>query len=225
MTTRQVEEASGNADRQPEPTGAESELIAVRSQTPGAAIQIKAFFHQRFEVKKHDATNLHYDLRLAWNGVMKSWALHEGPTLCAGERREAVEMPDHSKRSMDFEGVIPAPRYGAGIVMQWDAGLWEPHPSCMDVDAALRNGFLKIVLYGKKLKGHWTLTRIGGGGEKRRKPIWHFIKEADVFARSSEDRCILEEEPNSSRSGRNLEEIRWEWDHGRARGELQPTLF
>lgn len=116
-----------------------------------------------FCVQKHLASHLHYDLRLEWNGVLLSWAVPKGPSLDARDKRLAMHVEDHPIEYGTFEGVIPE-GYGAGIVMLWDQGTWEPESD--DVDAALKKGDLKFTLNGYKLKGSWVLVRTHGYGQR-----------------------------------------------------------
>src|SRR5580658_3084879 len=113
-----------------------------------------------FVIQKHAATNLHYDFRLGWNGVLKSWACAKGPSYNVKDRRLAVQVEDHPIDYGGFEGIIPAGQYGGGTVMLWDQGTWHPQDESKDVDAALRDGHLKFVLEGTKLKGKWALIRM-----------------------------------------------------------------
>src|ERR671923_642161 len=113
-----------------------------------------------FCVQKHLASHLHYDFRLEHNGVLLSWAVPKGPSLNTKDKRLAMKVEDHPFDYGEFEGVIPE-GYGAGIVMLWDRGTWEPESE--DVDAALKKGDLKFRLNGYKLKGSWVLVRTGGG--------------------------------------------------------------
>ena len=106
-----------------------------------------------FCVQKHLASHLHYDFRLEWNGVLLSWAVPKGPSIDPKDKRLAMQTEDHPYDYGMFEGVIPE-GYGAGIVMLWDYGTWEPESE--DVDAALRKGDLKFRLNGYKLKGSWV---------------------------------------------------------------------
>jgi bifunctional non-homologous end joining protein LigD len=92
-----------------------------------------------FCIQKHAASHLHYDFRLGWNGVLKSWACVKGPSYFTGDRRLAVQVEDHPMEYGGFEGIIPAGQYGGGTVMLWDQGTWEPQAG-QDVDAGLRNG-------------------------------------------------------------------------------------
>ena len=107
-------------------------------------------------MQKHLASHLHYDLRLEWNGVLLSWAVPKGPSIDPQDKRLAMHVEDHPIEYGTFEGVIPE-GYGAGIVMLWDQGTWEPETE--DVDASLRKGDLKFRLNGFKLKGSWVLVR------------------------------------------------------------------
>jgi bifunctional non-homologous end joining protein LigD len=157
-----------------------------------------------FVVQKHAATRLHYDFRLAWNGVLKSWAVTKGPSYFPGDKRLAVQVEDHPLAYGSFEGVIPKGQYGGGTVMVWDRGTWEPHG---DVDAGLKNGNLKFALHGEKLKGNWALIRMSGRAAGKDKPNWLLIKEHDAEERGADDEPITEEAPDSVASGRTMEEI------------------
>jgi bifunctional non-homologous end joining protein LigD len=117
-----------------------------------------------FCVQKHLASHLHYDLRLEHDGVLLSWAVPKGPSLDPKTKRLAMHVEDHPIEYGEFEGVIPE-GYGAGIVMLWDCGTWEPQVE--EVDAALEKGDLKFTLNGYKLKGSWVLVRTGGYGRSR----------------------------------------------------------
>jgi bifunctional non-homologous end joining protein LigD len=140
-----------------------------------------------FCVQKHLASHLHYDFRLEWKGVLLSWAVPKGPSLNTADKRLAMQTEDHPIDYGTFEGVIPE-GYGAGIVMLWDRGTWEPESE--DVDAALKKGDLKFTLNGYKLKGSWVLVRTGGYGRSsgsRQAPgeqgrSWLLIKHRDDWA-------------------------------------------
>jgi len=190
----------------------------IRAQNYAAARQ------RLFIIKKHDATHLHYDFRLGHNGVLKSWAVPDGPSYWPGNQHEAIQVEDHRREYAFFEGVIPE-GYGAGIVMLWDWGIWEPLPSCTDVDVSLRNGLLKFTLHGVRLKGMWELTRVKRSSGNRRKPVRMLAKKQDSFARSETAKSILEEAPNSISTGKTLEEIAESWNRGRSKNELQGKLF
>src|SRR5580704_9980416 len=166
-----------------------------------------------FVIQKHAASHLHYDFRLGWNGVLKSWAVTKGPSYVTADKRLAVQVEDHPMEYGGFEGIIPKGQYGGGTVMVWDQGTWEPQAVSADVDAALRAGSLKFILHGEKLKGKWALIRMGGKAANEKKPNWLLIKEHDEYERSSDDPPITEAEPNSAVTGRSLEEIAKSEDH------------
>ncbi len=130
-----------------------------------------------FCVQKHLASHLHYDFRLEWNGVLLSWAVPKGPSIDPKDKRLAMQTEDHPYDYGMFEGVIPE-GYGAGIVMLWDYGTWEPESE--DVDAALRKGDLKFRLNGYKLKGSWVIVKTHGYGGAPNS--WLLIKHRDDWA-------------------------------------------
>lgn len=136
-----------------------------------------------FCVQKHLASHLHYDLRLEWNGVLLSWAVPKGPSIDSRDKRLAMHVEDHPLEYGTFEGVIPE-GYGAGIVMLWDVGTWEPE---VDVDAAFRKGDLKFRLNGYKLKGSWVLVKTRGfgpstGSGQAASNSWLLIKHKDDWS-------------------------------------------
>ena len=155
-----------------------------------------------FVVQKHRATQLHYDFRLEWNGVLLSWAVPKGPSLDPSVKRLAMQVEDHPIEYATFEGVIPEGEYGGGTVMVWDQGTWEAEQP--DPDQALEKGDFKFTLHGQKLKGSWVLVRTRGFGGSSGKPSWLLIKHRDPYA-STED--IAADEPRSAVSGRLLAEI------------------
>src|ERR1700753_726312 len=136
-----------------------------------------------FVIQKHAASHLHYDFRLGWNGVLKSWAVAKGPSYVTANKRLAVRVEAHPVDYGGFEGIIPKGQYGGGTVMVWDQGTWEPQAGYTDVDAGLREGSLKVIMYGTQRKGRWTLVRRGGNPANERKPNWLLIKEHDDFER------------------------------------------
>lgn len=159
----------------------------------------------RFVVQKHDASRLHYDFRLEHEGTLKSWAVPKGPSLDPKERRLAVEVEDHPLDYGGFEGTIPQGEYGGGTVLLWDRGTWHPDD---DPRAGLRAGRLKFRLDGEKLRGGWTLVRMADKpGRPAGKPNWLLIKEKDEEARAGAARDILDERPESVKSGRDLPAI------------------
>jgi bifunctional non-homologous end joining protein LigD len=157
-----------------------------------------------FVIQKHAATRLHYDFRLAWDGVLKSWAITKGPSYVPVDKRLAVQVEDHPAEYGGFEGIIPKGQYGGGTVMLWDRGTWEPH---VDVDEGLQKGSLKFALHGQKLKGNWALVRMGGRAANASKPNWLLIKEHDEYERGPDDEPITEEAPDSVSTGRTIDEI------------------
>lgn len=158
-----------------------------------------------FVIQKHAATHLHYDFRLGWNGVLKSWAVAKGPSYFPGDKRLAVQVEDHPLEYGGFEGIIPKGQYGGGTVMLWDQGTWEPH---VDVDEGLRKGSLKFAMHGEKMKGNWALVRMGPRpGERPGKPNWLLIKEHDALERSPNEKPITEEAPDSALTGRDIDAI------------------
>ena len=172
-------------DRTPEPRGGET-------ATEG----------RLFVVQKHAARRLHYDLRLQFGEVLKSWAVTRGPSLDPADRRLAVHVEDHPLEYGSFEGTIPKEEYGAGAVIVWDRGTWVP---VGESEEGYRNGRLKFRLAGEKLRGGWMLVRLNRRGE--RTDNWLLIKERDVFARPGEGDAILEQAPASVLSGRLVESL------------------
>jgi bifunctional non-homologous end joining protein LigD len=166
-----------------------------------------------FVIQKHAATRLHYDFRLGWNGVLKSWAVAKGPSYVTSDKRLAVQVEDHPIDYGGFEGIIPKGQYGGGTVMLWDTGTWEPQPGHNDVDEGLRTGSLKFILHGTKMKGKWALIRMGGKAANEKKSNWLLIKEHDDYERSPSDPAITEEKSNSVLTKRSLEQIASQEDH------------
>ncbi len=163
-----------------------------------------------FVIQKHAATRLHYDFRLGWQGVLKSWAVAKGPSYYPGDKRLAVQVEDHPMEYGGFEGTIPKGQYGGGTVMVWDQGTWEPQE---DAEQGFKTGRLKFVLHGQKLKGKWTLVRMGGRAAREAKPNWLLIKEHDEFERSDDEEPITESAPDSVVTGRDIEAIGAQEDH------------
>jgi len=134
-----------------------------------------------FVVQRHAATRLHYDFRLELDGVLKSWAVPKEPVPAPGQKRLAVQVEDHPIEYGGFAGVIPAGHYGAGRVEIWDRGWWEP---LGDPRAAYREGSLKFVLHGRRLRGGWALVRMRprAGAPRGGKESWLLIKGRDAPA-------------------------------------------
>src|SRR2546429_8142117 len=146
-------------DRTPEPGG----LVPKSAPKPGGL----------FIVHMHDATRLHWDLRLEMDGVLKSWAVPKGPSANTTDKRLAVKVEDHPLEYGDFEGVIPEGNYGAGTVIVWDRGVWVP---LEDPYEGLEKGKLLFELRGYKLRGRWTLIKL-----KKTEKEWLLIKERDEY--------------------------------------------
>ncbi|CDN55560.1 DNA ligase D [Neorhizobium galegae bv. officinalis bv. officinalis str. HAMBI 1141] len=156
-----------------------------------------------FVIQKHDATRLHYDFRLELDGVLKSWAVTRGPSFVPGEKRLAVHVEDHPLDYGGFEGMIPKGNYGAGAVLLWDRGTWDP---IGDPHKGYKKGHMEFELKGEKLEGRWHLIRMARReGEKREN--WLLVKGEDEFARAEGDKDILDEMPLSVKSGKTLDEI------------------
>ena len=158
-----------------------------------------------YVVQRHDATRLHYDLRLEWGGVMKSWAVTRGPSLDPVDKRLAVEVEDHPIAYNEFEGTIPKGQYGGGTVQIWDRGTWAPDDPAR-VAGDLAAGKLKFTLHGERLHGGFTLVRMRSRAADRDRSNWLLIKEHDDAARPGEGDAVLEAE-TSIVTGRTLVEI------------------
>ena len=149
-----------------------------------------------FVVQKHAARQLHYDFRLEYDGVLKSWAVPKGPSLDPAVKRMAVEVEDHPLEYANFEGDIPAGQYGAGNVIIWDRGIWVPRG---DPGEGLHKGKLEFELRGRKLRGRWALVRIRKrAGEHQ--TSWLLIKGRDADARPEDEYSVIDAQPNSVRT-------------------------
>src|SRR5688572_24800390 len=171
--------AKRSADRSPEPVGTVSPV-------PG----------NLFVVHKHAARNLHFDLRLEMDGVLRSWAVPKGPSYDMNDKRLAVKVEDHPLEYGDFEGIIPSGNYGAGGIIVWDRGEWVP---LEDVREGFEKGKLLFELKGYKLHGKWTLVKI-----KKADKEWLLIKERDGYVRSPGDVFV----ETSVLSGLSVEEVK-----------------
>ncbi|MGE0626291.1 MAG: non-homologous end-joining DNA ligase [Hyphomicrobiaceae bacterium] len=159
--------------------------------------------HLRFVIQKHDATRMHYDLRLEIGDVFKSWAVTRGPSLDPGEKRLAVEVEDHPLEYGDFEGTIPEGEYGGGTVMLWDRGFWVPETDEPPAKS-LQKGELKFAVAGQKLMGGFVLVRLRRkAGDKRNN--WLLIKHKDKWATPGKD--TIQKRMRSVASGRTMAEI------------------
>ena len=170
-----------------------------KTPEPSGATAVAPSKQRRFVIQKHDATRLHYDLRLEFDGVFKSWAVTKGPSLNPHDKRLAVEVEDHPLDYGDFEGTIPEGQYGGGSVMLWDRGTWESD----DAEAGFKKGDLKFTLHGDKLHGSWVLVRMRNRGSEKR-TNWLLIKHRDEYASDDED--VLGED-KSVASDRAMEQI------------------
>ncbi|WP_295852833.1 DNA ligase D [uncultured Xylophilus sp.] len=147
-----------------------------------------------FVVQKHDARQLHYDFRLELDGTLKSWAVPKGPSLDPSVKRMAVQVEDHPLSYAGFEGSIPEGHYGAGDVIVWDAGTWQPEGD--DPAADYRRGRLQFTLQGRKLQGRWNLVRMKRRANER-SDSWLLMKDDDAAARATADYDVLAAEPDS----------------------------
>ncbi|MGD2173976.1 MAG: DNA polymerase ligase N-terminal domain-containing protein [Candidatus Brocadiaceae bacterium] len=153
-----------------------------------------------YVIQKHDASRLHYDLRLEYDGVLLSWAVPKGPSLNPADKRLAVRTEDHPLDYANFEGVVPEGEYGGGTVMVWDTGTFG-NIKDIPLAEALAAGHVEVQLHGEKLKGAWALIQMKGRGEKN----WLLVKMKDDHADRETD--VTESLPDSALSGRSLEEI------------------
>lgn len=177
-----------------------------------------------YVIQKHDATRLHYDLRLELDGVMLSWAVTRGPSLVPGDKRLAIHVEDHPIEYNKFEGTIAEGEYGGGTVMIWDRGTWRPE---QDPHRAMQKGHLDFELYGEKLKGRWHLVRMRKRPGERQEP-WLLIKSDDKYARKKSDRDILEQKDRSVATGRTMSQIAGDkkkvWQSNRAKSRAPRTV-
>ena len=168
----------------------------------------------RFVIQKHAATQLHFDLRLELDGVMKSWAVPKGPSADPSVKRLAMQVEDHPISYNTFEGTIPEGEYGGGTVMLWDTGTYTADKAIgNDDESAVRDGYaagdLKVTFHGKRMQGSYALVRTKGMfGSKSSKPSWLLIKHRDAAARPAEEYDIVQANMTSVVSKRTMEEIR-----------------
>jgi bifunctional non-homologous end joining protein LigD len=204
--------------------------------TPEPPPKLEQQSQHRFVVQRHDATRLHYDFRLELDGVLKSWAVPKGPSLDPADKRLAMQVEDHPVSYFDFEGTIPEGNYGAGTVMVWDVGKWEPlSPIPVNGEyvpgtekealAMLAKGDLKFRLEGKRLHGDFALVHIKARRTGSKGTEWLLIKKKDKHVVSAFD---IDAYSTSVLTGRTLEEIAGdrrsaEWTSSRpaSRGKLK----
>jgi len=166
-----------------------------------------------FNVQKPRAKRLHYDFRLEIAGVLKSWAIPKGPSLDPAMKRLAVQVEDHDLEYADFEGVIEEGQYGAGPVLVWDTGWFEPvspDRGKADAGAMLAKGKLDFILAGHRLKGRFSLIRM-----THRPNQWLLVKQKDAEARPGKE--ITEACQDSVLSSRTIEDLEQEAASGRLR--------
>jgi len=198
-------------------------------ETPEPPAKVESKAGHRFVVQKHDATRLHYDFRLEMEGVLKSWAVPKGPSLDPADKRLAMQVEDHPVSYFDFEGNIPEGNYGAGTVMVWDVGTWQPlSPVAVngkyvpgteaEAVAMLAKGDLKFRLHGKQLNGDFALVKMRGRRPGSKGNEWLMIKKHDEFVVEGYDIDSLDE---SVLSGRSLAEIAG--DAGSAEWKSRPA--
>jgi bifunctional non-homologous end joining protein LigD len=205
-------------------------------QTPEPPPKVAKKNSHRFVVQKHNATRLHYDFRLEMEGVLKSWAVPKGPSLDPADKRLAMQVEDHPVSYFDFEGTIPEDNYGAGTVMVWDVGTWEPlSPKAVDgqyvpgtdaeASAMLKKGDFKIRLHGKKLKGDFALVHIKGRRPGSKGTEWLLIKKHDDEVMEGYD---IDQFDSSVLSGKTLAQIagdedsdQWKSSRPAAKGKVK----
>lgn len=205
-------------------------------ETPEPPPKVEKKSKHRFVVQKHHATRLHYDFRLEMEGVLKSWAIPKGPSLDPADKRLAMQVEDHPVSYFDFEGTIPEGNYGAGTVMVWDVGTWEPlspepvngkYVAGTDAEASamLKKGDFKIRLHGKKLNGDFALIHIKARRPGSKGTEWLLIKKHDDDVVEGYD---INEFDKSALSGKNMAQIggdkdaaEWESDRKASRGKVK----
>jgi bifunctional non-homologous end joining protein LigD len=189
-------------------------------ETPEPPPKLEKKSGHRFVVQKHRATRLHYDFRLEMDGVLKSWAVPKGPSMDPADKRLAMQVEDHPVSYFDFEGTIPEGNYGAGTVMVWDLGTWEPlSPQAVkgkyvpgtDAEAAamLQKGDLKFRLHGQRLKGDFALIHMRARRPGSKGTEWLLIKKHDEYAVEGYD---IEQYDSSVVSKRSMAEIAGDQD-------------
>ncbi len=198
-------------------------------QTPEPEGEVESHSKHRFVVQKHSATRLHYDFRLELDGVLKSWAVPRGPSLDPADKRLAMQVEDHPVSYFDFEGIIPEGNYGAGTVMVWEVGTWQPLspvavqgkyvPGTDDqARTMLTKGDLKFRLEGKRLRGDFALVKMRGRRPGSKGNEWLLIKKHDAYVEEGYD---IESIDESVLSGRTMAQIAG--DSGSAEWRSRPA--
>ncbi len=205
-------------------------------ETPEPPPKVGKKTGNRFVIQKHRASHLHYDFRLEMEGVLKSWAVPKGPSLDPADKRLAMQVEDHPVSYFDFEGIIPEGNYGAGTVMVWDVGTWEPlspEPvngkyvpgTAAEASAMLKKGDFKIRLHGKRMKGDFALIHIKGRRPGSKGTEWLLIKKHDDEAVegydiSKYDSSVLSKQTMAQIAGDD-EAAEWESNRTASRGKLK----
>lgn len=185
------------------------------SETPEPPPKLEKSKGHRFVVQRHRATRLHYDFRLEMEGVLKSWAVPKGPSLNPGDKRLAMQVEDHPVSYFDFEGIIPEGNYGAGTVMVWDVGAWEPlspvpvngeYVPGTEAEAAamIKKGDLKFRLHGQRLNGDYALIHMKARRPGSKGNEWLMIKKADKYV---DEKFDIEKYDKSVLSGQTMAQI------------------
>jgi bifunctional non-homologous end joining protein LigD len=205
-------------------------------ETPEPPPKLEKKSGHRYVVQKHRATRLHYDFRLEMDGVLKSWAVPKGPSLDPNDKRLAMQVEDHPVSYFDFEGTIPEGNYGAGTVMVWDVGTWEPlSPEPVkrkfvpgtdaEADAMLRKGDFKIRLHGKRMQGDFALIHMKSRRPGTKGTEWLLIKKQDDAAVKGYD---IDKYDESALTGRSMAQIagdeesaQWKSSRPASRGKLK----
>lgn len=205
-------------------------------ETPEPPPKLEKKSKHRFVIQKHRATRLHYDFRLELDGVLKSWAVPKGPSLDPGDKRLAMQVEDHPVSYFDFEGIIPEGNYGAGTVIVWDVGTWEPlspelvngkYVAGTDAEARsmLEKGDLKFRLHGKRLNGDFALIHMKSRRPGTKGTEWLMIKKQDASVTPGYD---AEQYETSVLSGKTIaqtagdnEAAEWQSDRKASRGRVK----
>jgi bifunctional non-homologous end joining protein LigD len=204
--------------------------------TPEPPPKVEKKSRHRFVVQRHRATRLHYDFRLEMDGVLKSWAVPKGPSLDPADKRLAMQVEDHPVSYFDFEGIIPRDNYGAGTVMVWDVGTWEPlSPEQVngryvagtdaEADAMLKKGDLKFRLKGKRLNGDFALVHMKSRRPGTKGTEWLMIKKHDEYETSGfdidkYDTSVLSHKTMSQIAG-DEDSAEWKSSRPASRGKLK----
>ena len=205
-------------------------------ETPEPPPKVGKKSGKRFVIQKHRASRLHYDFRLVMEGVLKSWAVPKGPSLDPADKRLAMQVEDHPVSYFDFEGIIPEGNYGAGTVMVWDVGTWEPlspEPvngkyvpgTTAEASAMLKKGDFKIRLHGQRMKGDFALIHMKGRRPGSKGTEWLLIKKHDDEAVegydiNQYDSSVLSKQSMAQIAG-DESSAEWESNRTAARGKLK----